>query len=209
MIFRALSFLMLVVLTACGADGQFASDEAVARAHYVSTDPPSITLITSINNRSNTGAHSALIINGSERILFDPSGSWDQPAAPERNDVRFGMSPPFLLNYLQYQGIDPFRVVQQTVIVTPEVAALAIVAAENYGAVPKAACTTATSKILRGLPGFEGLASTLFPKALSKSFATLPGVTETMTTFAQPDGTLLTKPPPGVTVIGNATDTTQ
>ena len=209
MILRALSLLALVVLTACGADGKFASDEAVARAHYVSSDPPSITLITSINNRSNTGAHTALIINGAERILFDPAGSWDQPAAPERNDVRFGMSPPFLLNYLQYQGPDPFRVVQQTVLVTPEVANLAIAAAEAYGAVPKAACATAVSKILRGLPGFEGVSSTPFPKALSKIFESVTGATLTMTTFANPDGTLSTKPPPGVTVVGYAPDTTQ
>ena len=92
MLTRAFSLLAFVVLADCGANGKFASDAEVARAHYVSTDPPSITLITSINNRSNTGAHTALILNGAERVLFDPAGSWDQPAAPERNDLRYGMS---------------------------------------------------------------------------------------------------------------------
>ena len=205
MLTRALSLLALVVLAACGTDDKFASDAEVAKAHYVSTDPPSITLITSINNRSGAGAHSALIINGAERVLFDPAGSWVQPAAPERNDLHYGMSPPFLLNYLQYQGPDPFREVKQTVLVTPEVAAAAITAATNYGAVPKAACAIAVSNILRGLPGFESVPSTYFPKALAKGFAKLPGVTGQAMTYVGKDGVLQSPPPAGVEVIDPAT----
>ena len=204
MLIRALSLLACFALAACGADGKFASDAEVARAHYVSTEPPSITLITSINNRSGTGAHSALIINASERVLFDPAGSWDQPAAPERNDLRYGMSPPFLLNYLQYQGPDPFRVVEQTVTVTPEVAAAALQAVSTYGAVPKAECAISVAKILRGLPGFESVPSTYFPKALSKGFARLPGVTEQVTTYVTAGNALLSPVPAGVNVVSMA-----
>ena len=73
-------------LSACAADQKFASDADVAAATYVAGPPASITLITSINGRSNAGAHSALVINGSQRVLYDPAGSWELSGglAPER-----------------------------------------------------------------------------------------------------------------------------
>jgi len=45
------------------------------------------------------------------------------------------------------------------------------------GAVGKAMCSNATSSILAGLPGLDGLTRTFSPKRLSKEFGRLPGVT--------------------------------
>ena len=45
-----------------------------------------------------------------------------------------------------------------------------------YGAVPKANCTIALSRVLEGVPGFEGLPMTWFPKRMMEAFADLPGV---------------------------------
>lgn len=181
-----LSLLALVMLSACSGDHIYASDDAVARAHYVDAGPPSITLITSVNTRSNTGAHSGLIINGSERVLYDPAGSWEHPAAPERNDLHYGMTPAMLSYYIDFQGSAPFQVVQQTVIVSPEIANQVIAAAIAYGSAPKAECSHAIGAILRGTPGFEGLDTTWFPRQFSKSFAKLPGVMQR--TLSSTDG---------------------
>ena len=45
-----------------------------------------------------------------------------------------------------------------------------------YGAVPKANCTIALSRVLEGVPGFESLPMTWFPKRMMEGFAELPGV---------------------------------
>lgn len=173
-----LCLLLLLSLAACGAEPKWASDEDVARAAYVHDGPPSITLFTVINNRSNEGAHSALLINGSQRVLFDPAGTWRHPYLPERNDVFFGMTDKMVAFYIDYHARQTYRVVEQTVIVSPEQADTAMRLAMNYGAVPKAMCTRSVATILGQTPGFESLPSTLFPAPLMKAFGKLPGVNE-------------------------------
>ncbi|MDZ4134002.1 MAG: hypothetical protein U1D06_00195, partial [Paracoccaceae bacterium] len=71
---------LVLTLSACGtAEPIWATDEAVARARYVSTEPPSITLYTVQATRDGSGAHAALLINGSQRVIFDPAGTWHHP----------------------------------------------------------------------------------------------------------------------------------
>jgi len=170
------AILLAASLQACTRDDIWASDEAVARARYVDPGPPSITLFTSVNTRNKTGAHAGLLINGSERVLYDPAGSWEVSSAPERHDLRYGITPGHLASYVTFQGTEPFEVTLQTVYVSREVADQAIAAASNYGAANKAACTIAIATVLKDVPGFEGLPQTYFPKALSSAFAKLPGV---------------------------------
>jgi hypothetical protein len=168
----------LFMLAACTAQPVWAPDDLVARARYVSDSPPSITLFTVLNNSSNAGEHSALMINGSQRVMFDPAGTWRHPQLPERNDVHFGMSQKMVDFYIDYHARENFRVIEQTILVSPEVAEIALQRALAYGPVPKAQCTRATSSVLRGTPGFEDMPSTLGPKKLMRAFAGLPGVTE-------------------------------
>jgi len=172
----------LFMLAACTAQPVWAPDDLVARARYVSDSPPSITLFTVLNNTSNAGEHSALMINASQRVMFDPAGTWQHPQLPERNDVHFGMTPKMVDFYIDYHARENYRVVEQTILVTPEVAELALQRALAYGAVPKAQCATATSSVLRGLPGFSSIPSTLGPKKVMRAFGELPGVTERVIT---------------------------
>ncbi|MEO8240760.1 MAG: hypothetical protein ABI832_00540 [bacterium] len=172
----ALGLLAMVFLVACTADHKFASDAVVARAHYVDPNPPSITLMTSINTRTHSGAHAGLLINGTERVLFDPAGSFEHPSAPEREDMLYGMTPTMLSFYADYQGVAPFELIEQTIYVTPEIAEQVKQAAIKYGAANKAECTKAIATVLRDVPGFQSLPMTWFPKAMAKAFATLPGV---------------------------------
>lgn len=189
MLSRLLALVAVTFLAACGADHKWASDAEVASARYVQGPPASITLYTSINGRSGSGAHSGLLINGSERVLYDPAGSWELTGgfAPERYDLHYGMTQPVLDTYLQFQSEGPFHVIEQTIIVSQAVADQAIAAAIAQGAAPKADCSHSISTILHKVPGFEALDGTFFPKALSRSFGKLPGVTE-RTIDLSPDG---------------------
>lgn len=167
----------LLVLAACGAEPKWASDEEVARARYVHNAPPAITLFTVLSTRDGSGAHSGLMVNASERIMFDPAGTWQHPRLPERNDVHFGMTPKMVSFYIDYHARETFDVVEQTIVVSPQVAELVASRVKAYGAVPKAHCTNAISTILAGVPGFENLPRTWYPAKYMDAFAQLPGVT--------------------------------
>ena len=173
------SFLVLVAflgLAAC-AEPKWAPQEQVDAARFVAEPPTSITLYTVVNKRSRSGAHSAIMVNASERVIFDPAGTWHHPKLPERNDVHFGMTDKAVAFYVDYHARETFDVLEQTVVVSPEVAELVLEKVKANGAVPKSFCTSATSSILRSTPGFESLPSTMFPKQLSDKFGELPGVT--------------------------------
>ncbi|MFN4157260.1 MAG: hypothetical protein ACK4GO_02500 [Gemmobacter sp.] len=168
----------VLTLAACGgAEPKWASDDQVRAARYVHPGPPAITLFTVLATSNGSGAHAGMMINGSERIMFDPAGTWYHPALPERNDVHFGVTPKMVTYYIDYHARETYDVVEQTIVVSPEVAEIAMARAKAYGAVPKAQCTVAVSSILRGVPGFEAMPSTWFPKKLMEAFGTLPGVT--------------------------------
>lgn len=173
----ALPLCAALALSACVApEGKWAPDEAVAAARFVEDGPREVTLYTVINNRSQAGAHSGLLIKGSETILFDPAGSWYHPRLPERNDVHFGVTPKMRAFYIDYHARETFRVMEQTVTVPPEVADMIATRAKAYGAVPQAQCANSITSILSGVPGFEAIDRTWFPKKLSEDFAALSGV---------------------------------
>lgn len=176
---RRLLFLLSAVflaLAACTAEPKWASDEAVAARVYRHNAPPSITLYTVVNTRSNEGAHSALLINGSQRLIFDPAGTWYHPSLPERNDVHFGMEPSAVAFYEDYHARETFDVVVQTLEVSPEKAELALRLVQENGAVSKTQCTNSITRILRQIDGFESIPQTWYPIKAMEAFATLPNV---------------------------------
>lgn len=185
------SFLMLALcgaLAACGAaEPKWASDADVAKAYYVHNGPPELTLYTVISTGNGAGVHSGLLINGSQRVMFDPAGSWTLPQLAERNDVHHGMTDKMVNFYIDYHARETYDVVEQTLPVSAEVAELVMKKAMAYGAVPKAHCTDSITDILKDVPGFETIPKTMFPKKLMAAFATLPGVKERTITDTDAD----------------------
>lgn len=176
-----LGLLALLTLAACGADPRFDPQPQVDAARFVAGPPAYITLFTGINDRNGTGAHSALLINASQRVLFDPAGTFYYPGAPIQHDVHYGATDRMVAFYLDYHARDTatekFHVIERTLIVPAATAELILQRAQAYGPVPKAQCSSSIAAILRGVPGFESLPSTLFPIKLGNAFGELPGVT--------------------------------
>ncbi|MBF9032751.1 hypothetical protein HKCCE2091_00725 [Rhodobacterales bacterium HKCCE2091] len=167
---------LTLLLAGCGAESVWAPDDFVARSAYVPGGAPTVTLLTMIHNGSGAGGHSSLVIDGSQRIIFDPAGSWHHPNIPERNDVLFGMSPVYFDFYMDYHARETYHVVVQELEVSPATAEALIVAVQQYGAVPSAQCAQSVSNILGNTPGFGNIRSTWFPKALMEQFEQIPGV---------------------------------
>lgn len=174
------SFLALSLtagLAAC-ADNVYAPDEAVRAARFVSDEPPSLTLYTVIGIPRGEGGHSAVMINGSQRVIYDPAGSWSHPQVPERYDVKYGITDNMRNFYIDYHARETYWVSAITVPVSREVADAAIRAAEAQGASMKAFCGVNTGQMLAKVPGFEGAPQGFSPLKLRAWYLTLPGAVE-------------------------------
>lgn len=172
-------FVSAVALSACTTTSvDDASAEEVSRARYVADGPPSITLFSIINNRTGAGGHSSLMVSGSQRVLFDPAGSFRHEGVVERGDVLYGMSPAWVASYKSAHARDTHHIVSQTVVVTPQQAETALALVEAYGAVPAAFCANATSSILQQVMGFEDIETTFFPENLMAQLSQWPGVVQ-------------------------------
>jgi hypothetical protein len=179
LIFRILAGLAMLALVGCGAGADMrpdASPEVISSASYRHPGPTALTLFTMVNNRSGAGAHTSLMINGSQRVIFDPAGTVRLSAVPERNDVLYGITPGVADFYARAHARETFHVVIQTIEVPPEVAERALRLAIANGPVASAQCALSTAAILRQLPGFESIGSTWFPNRLMENFGQLPGV---------------------------------
>ncbi|MCV2892928.1 hypothetical protein [Lentibacter sp. XHP0401] len=175
-VFLALGLALTV--SACAKEAVWAPDEVIDKVKYRDTGPNKLTLFTMINNRSGQGAHTSLMISGSQRVIWDPAGSFYHPAIPERNDVLFGISPRVADVYTRYHARETFHVIVQEVEVSPAVAERALQLAMNKGNVGDAQCALSTSGILSQLAGFESINVGWYPKKLAEQFGALPGVTE-------------------------------
>lgn len=182
-----LCLILPLALGACGAQPVWAPDAAVEKAIVRTGNPPSVTLFTVIGKTSGQGGHSALMIDGSQRVIFDPAGTWNHPWVPERNDVDYGITDRMYIFYIDYHARETWDVREQRVPVTREQADALIRQAEAYGAVNKMFCARATSEILRSVPGFETLPHTFSPLKLSDAFGKLPGAVSEMHYDNDPD----------------------
>ncbi|WP_068305799.1 hypothetical protein [Pararhodobacter sp. CCB-MM2] len=178
---RLLAVLSLLVLAACSTKPVvWAPEEAVQAARYQAGAPYEIVLFNVITNDNRArGEHSALMINApSQRVLFDPAGTWTHPAAPERHDVHYGFDEAQLYRYTYYHARRTHHVLTQTLQVSPETAEYILRLAEQQGPVPDGFCAKSIIAILHQVPGFEWIEDGFYPNALSEQFATIPGVRE-------------------------------
>lgn len=171
--------LSAALLAGCSDKGKESPPEAVVAGVYLHNGPPKLTVITMINNRSGAGAHSALLVQGEQSVIFDPAGSFEHPLIAESGDVLYGMSPSWIQSYKSAHARSSFHVVSQEFTVTPAQAARAMQLVEGYGAVPSALCANATSGILRQIPGFESVNQGYYPLKLMDQVERLAGVRTT------------------------------
>ena len=91
----------------------------------------------------------------------------------------------------------------QEVEVTAEQARIAAALVKDYGAVPKAQCTVAITRVLKQVPGFEDVGVTYFPNSVSRQFEEITGVAPTIITDedADKDHNVIFEPPRGFSLL--------
>ncbi|WP_425093142.1 hypothetical protein [Tropicimonas sp. S265A] len=174
-----LSLCAIFLLSACLAEPEWAPEADVQRLAYADGGEASVTLITVIQTEKNEGGHTALLIDGSQRVIWDPAGTWWHPQSPERNDLHYGITPWMEAYYRDYHVRDNFHVVEQKVSVSQATADAIIAAYQANGAVAKANCTRSSSAVINDFAQFSSVRTTWFPKTMMKDFAELPGVITT------------------------------
>ncbi|PZQ49795.1 MAG: hypothetical protein DI556_10010 [Rhodovulum sulfidophilum] len=172
--------LILAALVAATLSGcEFytpASPEEISHARYASPEPPSITLMSMVDERSGTSAHSGILINGSQQVLYDPAGTFTHPDLPRAGDIHYGMTPRFVDYYERYHARAGYFVETQRVEVTREQADQIFANAVARGKTMKMACAVSASGVLRTVPPFTGVGTSLRPEAIRQDFARIPGV---------------------------------
>lgn len=169
-------FAVLAILSACGTKPVYDPPEEIQSRAYVHDAPPSLTLITMISNRTGAGGHSSLLINASQRTMYDPAGRYYNSTVPEYGDLLYGITPEILRRYVSFHARKTHHVVVQTVEVTPAVAEQAFALAKQRGTSWDAMCATNVTRILAKTQGFEHMGGSIFPARLMKNFADMPGV---------------------------------
>lgn len=173
----ALACVAATFLAACTVKQETPfSDAEIAAATYRPGGQPSITLLTSRNMRNESGAHSALLINASQQVIFDPAGSFRAPGIVRRGDVIYNTTPGLVDSYKRFQARGVFRLQTQKLAVSPELAEAILRAALQNGSVADAKCAATISALLAQHPETQ-VRQTWFPNALSDDFAKLAGVT--------------------------------
>ncbi|MCC5986394.1 MAG: hypothetical protein JJT95_01855 [Pararhodobacter sp.] len=175
---RILLLIFVALAAACTKPAVWAPDEEVIAARYVHGNPASITYFNVINNDTGTGEHAALMINASERVLFDPAGTWQHPQSPEQHDVHFGFDDRQLHRYIYYHARRTHHVRKHYLELPPEHAELILRLARQAGPVSDGFCARSIGEILRQIPGLEHMPVAFQPNRLSDAFARLPGVRE-------------------------------
>lgn len=175
-----LSLTLVGLLAACAADqSPDAAPEAVAAAAFREGGQKTLTVLTMVNNRTGSGGHTALVVKGSQTVIFDPAGSFRDPRLVERGDVLYGMTPGWIRAYKSAHARSTYHVVSQEIPVSDAQAEQALRLVMTNGSVPGAYCANATTGILAQVDGFSGIQRTFYPVNFMEQVATLPNVRTT------------------------------
>jgi hypothetical protein len=176
---RSASMAALATLLLAGCEVyQAASPEDIERARYVSDEPPSVTLISMVSNSTGRSAHSALLINGSERVLYDPAGTFQHPDLPRRGDIHYGITPRYLDYYERYHARFSHFVHTQTVQVSRATADQVLANAQAEGKTLKMLCAGSVTGALHPVEPFTHVRWTLSPEGVREDFAQIAGVVD-------------------------------
>ncbi|MEM7240684.1 MAG: hypothetical protein AAF429_00730 [Pseudomonadota bacterium] len=172
-----LAALALLAVTACTTqEVVYAPDIEVQSKAYVHGGQPSVTLLTMVNNATGSGGHSAVMINGSQRVMYDPAGRFKDSRVAERYDVLYGVTPEVLQRYNSFHSRKTHHVLIQELPVSLATANAVIQSALQQGNSPDALCANNTAHLLSRVPQFSNIRRTFFPKALAANFGNYPGV---------------------------------
>ncbi|MEM9791321.1 MAG: hypothetical protein AAF848_00155 [Pseudomonadota bacterium] len=172
---RATLVLGLVLLLAACAVEEGATAVEIASKRYVSVENPYIEIVSMVERRSERAAHTAMIINASQRVIYDPAGTFQHEDLVERGDIHYGANDRMVSYYERYHARFSHYVHVQRIVVSAEVAERVLKRAQAQGPSPKMFCAVHAASVLNDSLG-TSFARSFFPEDLRRSVARMPGV---------------------------------
>lgn len=176
---RAIAALLasLVALAGCAAAS---SDELAEIARTVSYHPtdaqPSATLIVSQEKNGGGGVHAALMITGSEQLIYDPSGSYHNSRTRRVGDVVYGVTPKVVEEFALHQADYRHDAVLHQVPISHDLAEALLRRARAHGGSLPGFCASNISDVVGRAGPFAGVRDTMWPSELSEDFGRIEGV---------------------------------
>lgn len=146
-------------------------------AFYRSDEPPSISLMSMIAEKTDLSEHTGILINGSQRVLYDPAGSYWVKGRPRKDDIHYGMTDAWVKSYESFHARWGYYVTRMTKLVPLEVADQAIRLSQEKGETYETQCASSASWVLKQLPGFGEIRQTMWPNQIRLDFEKIPGIT--------------------------------
>ncbi|WP_407494673.1 lipoprotein [Pseudooceanicola sp. MF1-13] len=174
-----LALVAVAALAGCIRNPEFQPPAEMAALAVPNRGPNELVLYTVVNRRTGAGAHTALGVNASERVLFDPAGGFKAENVIRSGDVLYGFTPPVEKAFSSAHARSTFLVNKVSIPVSAEVAQMALQKVKTNGPVGSAHCAQSTSSILQTLPGFQSIKPTYYPVQLEKQFKAVAGARST------------------------------
>ena len=156
------------------ARGDPASEADLPRYRHLGS--ATVTLITVLSKRDGSGGHSALIVNGEHRVIFDPEGSLSHTSLAVSSDVIYGANPAVVESFIGYHTRKTDDTVTETLDIADAVASDLLTRVMLHRTVMQSYGTQSVGALSRSTPGFEGIRPMFPSKNLMESFAAQPGV---------------------------------
>jgi len=160
----------------CASNSGTAAVEEISAAQFSNPEPASISVITMVNSNSGFGEHSALLINGSQQVIYDPAGTFRHSQLPRRDDMVYGITPRFANYYNSYHARFGYHVQVQSMDISREQADQMIASAQARGHVGKLFCAAAISDVLNDYPQFSNIRDTFLPGGIMKRVAEIDAI---------------------------------
>ena len=165
----------LATLGGCAVENGAAPEE-IAITRHVSDEPPYVAVVTMVDRRDGRAAHSALIINASQRVIYDPAGTFKHADLVERGDIHYGATDRMVSYYKRYHARFSHYVHEQRIPLTPEQAEAVLRRAQAQGPSPKMFCNIHITAVLNDVRFLGRLRSSFYPEVLRDQVAKIPGV---------------------------------
>ena len=172
----AVSMLFVALTAACSAVEVGAPPEQIAAASHVSSEPPYVSVVSMVHRQQESAAHTALFINASQRVIYDPAGTFQHRNMPERGDIHYGATDRMIDYYERYHARFSHYVHVQKIPVSAATAEAVLRIAQARGPSPKMFCTVDTVAVLNAVPEIPRFSSSFFPEHLRRQVARLPSV---------------------------------
>jgi hypothetical protein len=169
------AFCCALLLAGCGgldpsADADLLQELRAETSYFPDNAPPSATLLLSEHKGGSGAVHAALVITGSERVIYDPSGSFTHPDTRRLGDVVYGASDPVVEMFALHNADKDHDAMMRRIPLSAEEAEQMLARARSRGGAMPGYCAKSVADVMRAAPRFAAMRDTFWPSNVLEDF---------------------------------------